>query len=125
MRLKPVTERSPQHARSRARRAAFHDVVLAIKEIRGISGIERHRRESVEWLELCPRPFPAIADQVVNAKGARAARIGAHRRRVPMRKIKIAVARAGKLVSPGVLTLDRIIRSSVRGAMKLRFGGKL
>src|SRR4029077_6826071 len=41
VRLKPVTERAAQHAGGRARGPAFHDEVLVVEEVGGVSAIER------------------------------------------------------------------------------------
>src|SRR5580765_1927576 len=90
VRLKPITERPPQHARRCAGRTAFHHIVLAIEEIRRISGIKGHRRETGKRFEFGARPFPAVTDQVMDSISACAARIGTYRAGIPMREIKIS-----------------------------------
>ena len=62
MRLKPVAERRTQHAGSRTRRAAFHDEMLSIEEVGGVSAVERKRLESRKRPKYCGRPFPTIPD---------------------------------------------------------------
>src|SRR6266436_5172223 len=80
MGLEPVSERPPQHARSRAGRATLHYVVLAVEEIGRVTRIERHRRETRKRRELRPRPFPSVSHKVVHAKCAGAGRMRANRR---------------------------------------------
>src|SRR5579859_7574088 len=121
MRLKPVPEGSPQHARSRSRRPALHHVVLPIEEIRGIAGIKGHRRESRKWRERRSGPFPAVAYQVANPEGARSFRICSRRYRIPLMKIKIAVPRAGGFFSPWIAPFAPALARSISGSMKLRF----
>src|SRR5260370_5592508 len=123
--LNRVAKQLPPHASRRARRSPLHDVVLSIEEIRRVSGIKRHRRESGKWLEFRARPFPAVAHRILNAKSARPARIRTHRARIPMRKIKIPVPRFRRFLAPRVASLHFRIRSTVRRAMKLLLGWQL
>src|SRR5260370_42326706 len=116
--LEPVAERPPQHASRRARRSPLNNVVLSIEEIRRVSGIKRHRRESGKWFEFRARPFPAVAHDILNAESARPAWIRSHRTRIPMRKIKISVPRFGRFLAPWIISLHFRLRTAVRHAMK-------
>src|SRR6266478_3529530 len=122
MRLKPVSERPPQHARCRARRAALHHVVLAIKEIRGVTRIEGHRSESREGRKLCPRPLPSVPHQVMHAESARTRWMRPDRRRIPRFEIEISLGRAGPFLAPRIAALPHAVRRSISSAMKLRLG---
>src|SRR5258708_12613601 len=89
MRLEPVSERPPQHARGGARRATLHHVVLAVKETRGVTRIEGHRRESRKCRELRPRPFPPITHKIMHAKRAPPAAVPPHHPPTPSSKLHI------------------------------------
>src|SRR5580704_1312414 len=124
MRLEPVSKRPPQHARSGARRAAFHYVVLAVKEILSVARIEGHTREARERSERRSRPFPAVSDHVLHAECTRSRWMCAHGRRIPRLKIKITFACTRRFFAPGIAALRRALRRSVRCAMKLRLRRK-
>ena len=79
MRLEPVAERPPQHARGRARRTALHHEVLPIEEIRGIPGIERKWLEPGKGRKRRARPFPAIPHEIGDAEIAVALRVRSRR----------------------------------------------
>src|SRR5207245_3602404 len=83
MRLEPVAERTAQHARGRARRAAFRHVVPAVEKICGIARIKGHRREPRERRELRARPLPSVSDKIINAKRACPRGMRAHGRGIP------------------------------------------
>src|SRR5260370_35500439 len=70
MRLEPVAERAPQHARCGARRPAFQDEVLAIEEIGGVSAVEREWFESGDRCKLSRRPLPPLAEHAVTTEAA-------------------------------------------------------
>src|SRR5258708_35637717 len=125
MRLEPVSERRPQHTRSRARRTALHDVVFPVKKIRGIAWIERHRPKAREESELRSRPFPPVAQQVLHSECARAFRMRARGGSIPMVKIEITVLRARRFFAPGIASLRFAFRGAIRRAMKLRFRRQL
>src|SRR5579864_4928536 len=61
VRLKPVAKRAAQHAGGGARRSSFHDVVLAVEEVRGVARIKRKPLEAGKWLELARCPLPPVA----------------------------------------------------------------
>src|SRR5258708_39396616 len=83
MRLEPVAERAPQHACRGARRPAFQDEVLAIKELGGGSAVEREWFESGEGGEFSGSPLPPVADHAVNGEGALAPGKRVHRGGTP------------------------------------------
>src|SRR5260370_10916631 len=114
-----VAERPPQHASRRARRSPLHNVVLSIEEIRRVSGIKRHRRESGKWFEFRARPFPAVAHDILNAESARPAWIRSHRTRIPMRKIKISGPRFGRVLAPSITSLPLRVPTAGRPAIRL------
>src|SRR5712664_2705140 len=122
MRLEPVSERPPQHARSGARRATHHYVVLAVEKIRGIVWIEWHRRKPRKWHERRPRPLPPVSDKILYAESARSRGIRAHRRGIPRFEIKISPGRARRFLAPGIAALPPAVGRAIRGAMKLCFG---
>jgi hypothetical protein len=66
--LKPIAKRPPQHARSRVRRTAFHDEVLGVEKIRGVTGIKRKWLESGKGSKGRARPLPSVSGKVGNAK---------------------------------------------------------
>src|SRR5207245_9145189 len=72
MRFEPVSKRSPQHARSGARRATLHHIVFAVEEICGIVRLEWHWCKPRKWRELRPRPLPTVPHEIVHAEGASA-----------------------------------------------------
>src|SRR5215468_9848054 len=123
--LEPVTEGTAQHAGGCARRAALHDVVLAVKEIRGIARIKRHSGESGERAKNGARPFPAVADKIVNAERAGAIGMRTDGNGIPICEIKVAVFVAGRDIAPGVLSLGGAVRRAIGGAVKLLFVRKL
>src|SRR5712692_6683394 len=121
MRLEPVSERPPQHARCGARRATLHHIVLAVKEICRVTRLERHRSESWKRRELRPRPLPPVPQKIVHSEGTRACGMLAHRRRIPRFEIEVSPRRARRLLAPGIAALPCAVGRSVRSAMKLRF----
>src|SRR5215467_15164128 len=102
MRLEPVAERPPQHARCGARRTAFRYIMLAIEEIRGIAWVERHGCEARKRRKLRARPLPAVSDEIADAERACSGRVRADRRRIPRLKIEIAVTLARSLFTPWI-----------------------
>src|ERR1700682_5735103 len=122
MRLEPVSERAPQHARCGAWRATLHHVVLAVEKIYGIAWIEWHGREPRKRRELRPRPLPPVPDKIVHAKSARSRWMHAHRRGIPRFEIEISPGRARCFLAPRICALPRAVGCSICGAMKLRFG---
>src|SRR5216684_8718455 len=107
MRLEPISERPPQHARSGARRATLHHVVLAVKEIRGIAWIERHRRKPRKRRELRPRPLPPVSGKILHAESACSRGMRAHRRRIPRFEIEVSPGRARGFLAPRIAALPR------------------
>src|SRR5712691_52162 len=122
MRLEPVSERPPQHARCGARRATLHHVVLAVKKICRIVWIERHRCEPRERRKLRPRPLPPVPHKIVHPESARARRMHAHWRRIPRFEIEVSPGRARRVLAPGITPLFPAFRGPIRGAVKLRLG---
>src|SRR5438477_5007857 len=121
VRLEPISERPAKHARRRERRAAFHHVVLAIKKIRRVTGIEGHGREPPKWRELRSRPLPTVPHKIVHAKSACSRGMRAYRRRIPRFEIKVSLGRTWSFFAPRIAPLRCAVRRSVRGAMKLCF----
>src|SRR5260370_42379202 len=122
MRLKPVSERPPQHARSGARRAALHHVVLAVEKICGIVWIERHRRKPRKRRELRPRPLPPVADNIMNPKRARSRGMRAYRRGIPRFEIEVSPGCARRFLAPGIAAFPPAVGRALPGAVKLCFG---
>src|SRR5467141_2408518 len=122
MRLEPISERPPQHARCGARRATLHNVVLAVEKICGIARIERHRRKPRKRRELRPRPLPPVPDKIVHAESARARGMRSHRRGIPRFEIEVSPGRARRFLAPRIGPFFPALGGSIRGAMKLRFG---
>src|SRR5438552_7245045 len=122
MRLEPVSKRSPQHARSGARRATLHHIVFAVEKICGIVRIERHWRKPRKRRELRPRPLPTVPDEIVHAESASPWEMRPRRRGIPRFEIEVSPGRARGFLAPGVAPFLPALWSSVRGAMKLRFG---
>src|ERR1700704_4654610 len=105
MRLEPISERPPQHARGGARRAALHHIVLAVKEICRVTRVERHGSESRKRCELRSRPFPSVSHQIMHTKGTRACGMCAHRRGIPRFEIEVSPGRARRFLAPGIAAL--------------------
>src|SRR5258708_27366822 len=122
MRLEPVSERPAQHARSGARGASLHHVVLAVEKICGIVWIERHRRKPRKRRELRPRPLPPVSDNIMNPKRARSRGMRAHRRGIPRFEIEVSPGCARRFLAPGIAALPPAVGRAIRGAMKLCFG---
>ena len=93
MRLEPVAEGAAKHARGSARRAALHDEVLAVKEIRRVAGIKWHGGKAVEWTEDGACPFPPVADEVVHTEGACARGMRTDGNGIPIGEIEVAMFR--------------------------------
>src|ERR1700680_1504667 len=100
--LEPIAKRSPQHARGRVRRTAFHDEMFSVKKIRGVPGIKRKWLEPGKRSKGRARPFPTISCNVGNAEIAGAVRKRSYRDGIPALQIEISVARRGWLRSPGI-----------------------
>src|SRR5713101_5193950 len=122
MRLEPVSERPPQHARCGSRRATLHHMVFAIKEIYGVARIKGHGRESWKRRKLRPRPLPPVPHKIVHTISAYPGGMRSYRQWVPRFEIEISPGRTRRFFAPGITALPRALRCSVRGAMKLRFG---
>src|SRR5437016_1435991 len=122
MRLEPVSERSPQHTCSGARRATLHHIMLAVKKVCRIVWIERHRRKPRKWCELRPRPLPTVSNKIVHAESARARGMCSRRRGIPRLEIEVSPGSAGRFLAPGIAAFFPALGGSIRGAMKLRFG---
>src|SRR6202795_1300825 len=122
MGLEPVAERPPQHARSGARRATLHHVVLAVEKICGIAWIERHRRKPRKRPELRPRPLPTVSDKIVHAESTCSRGMRSHRRGIPRFEIEVSPGRARRFLAPRIAPFFPALGGSIRGAMKLRFG---
>src|SRR5260370_3517822 len=121
MRLEPIPERAPQHARSGARRATLHHIVLAVKEVCGVARIEGHGRKSWKWRKLRPRPLPPVPHEIVYAKSTRPGGMCSHWQGVPRFEIEIPPGRARRFFAPRIAALPHALRRSIRRAMKLRF----
>ena len=131
MRLEPIAKCGPQHTRSRARRAAFHDEMLAIKEISGVSTVEGKGLETRKRTEEGGGPFPPVAQHIVNAESALAFGKRIHRHGIPTLKVKIAEPfnalvielGIGRFVAPWIISRVSV-DGAIGGALPLRFGGK-
>src|SRR5260370_29874345 len=122
MRLEPIPERAPQHARSGVRRATLQHIVLAVKEVCGVDRIEGHGRKSWKWRKLRPRPLPPVPHEIVYAKSTRPGGMCSHWQGVPRFEIEIPPGRARRFFAPRIVALPRAFRRSICRAMKLRFG---
>src|SRR5579863_3801119 len=89
-RLKPIAERSPQHACGGSRRSAFHDVMPVIEEVRRIALVEREGLESIKGCKHGACPFPAVTQQIGNSKSAAAGGEGSSRSRIPIVRVEVA-----------------------------------
>src|SRR3974390_1623247 len=103
--LEPVAKCRPQHARCRARRTALHDEVLAIKEISGITTVERKRLEARKWGKDRRSPLPSIAQHVMHTERALAVGKCIHGCGVPLVKIEVAKLLVGRITAPGIILL--------------------
>src|SRR6516162_9164342 len=104
--LEPVAERAAHHAPGRTRRAALHHVVLAVKEVGRIAGIEGKRSEAWKRLKGRRRPFPAVAQQALNTARTPPGRMGVDRSGIPTLEIKVPMGRFGRRVTPREGRLD-------------------
>src|SRR5439155_790695 len=120
VRLKPVSERSAEHAGGRTGRAALHHVVLAVKEIVRVARIERELPEAGEGYKNGRRPLPAVAEQIVYAKSALSVWGRVDRSRIPAFKIEVAKLWLWNVVPPGIQSF-RAPRVAVCGPVPLRF----
>src|SRR5258708_22364922 len=120
MRMEPVGERAPQHARCGARRPAFQDEVLAIEEIGGVSAVERKWCECGERGKFSGSPLTPIAEHAVNTEGALALGKYVHRGGAPACEIEIAKLLRRPFLAPRVLPLFAL-RGSVCRALPLGF----
>src|SRR5229473_838268 len=120
MRLEPVSKRPPKHASGGARRATLHHIVLAVKKVCRIAGIEWHRCESRKRPKLRARPLPPVSYQVVYPESTRARGMQTDRCRIPRFEIEIPPRCARCFLAPGIAALLLAARRSIRGAMKLR-----
>src|SRR5439155_25311732 len=125
VRLEPVAEGAPKHASGGARRASLHDVVFSIKKIRGVTGIERHRRKARQRCKYGARPLPAVPNKIMNPECTHTVRVSSARRRGKMRKIKIAELRCWRLVTPWIAALFVRIGDAICCAMELLFARQL
>src|ERR1700730_4628233 len=127
MRLEPVAKRGPQHARGRARRAALHHEMLAVKEISGVSPVKRKGLKTWKGPEDSGGPFPSVAQQIVYAESALAFGKRIHRHGIPTVKVEIAELfielSIGRLIAPRINSCFSV-DSAVSSALPLRFGGK-
>ena len=101
-RPEPVAEGRPQQLVRRRRRGALHDQVLAVEEVRRVFRIRRHRAKPRERRERRAGPFPAVADEILDAPGARARGMAADRLRIPARKVEDAVLGRRAVASPRI-----------------------
>ena len=95
--------------------------MLAVKKVCGISRIKRARAETVKRRKYGARPFPAVAQQVMHAKGAGARGIRSYRAGIPMSKIEISVQFRGLRIAPRIKPLLQAFRNTIRRAMELLF----
>src|ERR1700687_1156345 len=101
--------------------------MLAIKEISGVSPVER------KWLETWKRtedgggPFPPVAQHVVNAESALTFGKCIDRRRIPTAKVKIAEPliqlRIGRFIAPRISSCVSV-DGAIGGVLPLGFGGE-
>src|SRR5689334_394869 len=103
--LEPVSKGAPQHASVGARRAALHDVMLAVEKISGVTLVERERLESGERLEWRRGPFPSVGEQPVQSEFAAAPRKRIDGRRIPSREVEVSVLGSGRIFTPGERSL--------------------
>src|SRR5258708_38177376 len=88
IRTEPVAKGGTQQASGGPRRAALHDVVLAIEKIGRVARVKRKRLETGERAEHCGRPLPTIAECLLHSMMARASpRIP--RYRIPASEIRV------------------------------------
>src|SRR5580704_13888575 len=120
--LKPVAERWPQHARGRARRAAFHDKVFAVEKVSRVSAVKRKWLESAERRENGRRPLPSVSQHALRTERTSAFRKRIHRDGIPTMQIKIAELRTGLVAAPRIGSFISFC-SSVGGALPLLFRG--
>src|SRR5207237_4116830 len=99
--LKPIAEGAPQHAGDSARRTAFHDVVLAIEEIRRIPAIEGGWLETLEGREQSRSPFQPLAGRSATPKALCACGKGANRGGFHPLELKFPQLLAGAALPPG------------------------
>src|SRR6266699_1144971 len=121
MRLEPISERPPQHARRGSRRAALHHVVFAVEEIYGVARIERHGRESRKRRKLRSRPLPPVPHKIVHTEGARPRGMCHLPRGIPRFEIEVSSGRARPFFTPGIAALSRALWRPIGGPVKLRF----
>src|SRR5271167_2897797 len=119
MRLEPVAKAGAQHASRRAGRTTFDDVMLAIKEIGRIAGVEGKRCKTLERGEFCRSPFPTVAELADYAESAAILWKGVNVDRIPPLKIEIALLRRD-FVAPWKFALA-VVSGTVRGTLPLHF----
>ena len=138
MSLEPVAKCRPEHACGGARRPAFHDEVLAVEEICGISAIEGKRLESGVRGELRGGPFPSIAQHSLDTEIARPLGESIDGRGIPLMKIKVPELGGNSIPTgrgrgrprrqpPGRRRYGKLfplLTGSVRSAVPLRFRGE-
>src|SRR5579884_4355015 len=91
----------------------------AVEEIGAVLRLACHWFESLERREDAARPFPAVADEIVNAPSARARGMRVHGLRIEAFETEIAVQRCRRLVAPWMRAL-LAVRRTVCGAMIFR-----
>src|SRR5580658_6183832 len=123
MRLEPIAEGAAQHAGGRMWGAALHHEVTAIKKIRRISRIEGKGNEARKGLEDRGRPFPAVAEEIVDAKGTLAGWMGVDGMRGEICEVEIAEFGRWRRITPRIIAFHTPLgRKS--SAMPFGFCGK-
>src|SRR5580765_1324739 len=112
----PVAEAAADEVEGGGGGGALQDEVLAVEKFGGLDGIARHGLKAGEAVKDRRGPLPAVADQIVDAPGARAGGIGADGNGIPVRKAEVAPCRIGRRVAPRLRPLDAF-RSAVRRAV--------
>ena len=121
VRLEPVAERTPQHARRSTRRSALHHIMFSVKEVGRVAGVKGKRLKARERRKNGGGPFPTVSKGVLYTEGATAGGIAPHGYRIPALEIEVAMLNFGGRVAPGIRPFPALW-SSVSCAMKLRFG---
>src|SRR5438552_3995104 len=121
----PLTVKAAAHRfQRRSVLGVFHQVGLAIEEIRRIPAIEGEWLETLEGREQCRSPLPTIPEQVSHTKGALRLRKSANRSWIPSLEIKIPQLVAWRCATPRVRIFSLVLRT-ISGAMPLRFRWQL
>src|SRR5271163_2815173 len=93
--------------------------MLTVKKIRGIARVKRAGLETFKGSENGARPFPAVAEQVLNTEGAVAGWVRPDGRGIPVAKIEIAMQFGWRRVTPGKTAFPCAFWRAVGSAMKL------